>query len=255
MNLTGLMIALAIACVVGIVFAIWPQLDLALAAPFFDGTRDGFPARVAPDWLFARKAANWIIALVAAPAFIALAVKLILPRRPFIIPGRAVLLLLVTLGLAPGIAANVVLKDNWGRPRPIDVTAFKGDDPFLPWWDPRGDCPKNCSFVAGEPSGAFWTLAAAFVAPPAWQPIAIGVSLAFGAATGLVRMAAGGHFFTDVVFAGVFTFLIIWTMHGIIYRWRLTRITDDDVDRAVGRPLVAIRDAVAQLFGRRKVSS
>ena len=51
----------------------------------------------------------------------------------------------------------------------------------MPWWDPRGDCPKNCSFVAGEPSGAFWTLAPAALTPPAWRALAYGASLAFGA--------------------------------------------------------------------------
>ena len=32
------------------------------------------------------------------------------------------------------------------------LTEFGGTGHFVPWWDPRGDCPKNCSFIAGEPS-------------------------------------------------------------------------------------------------------
>ena len=36
MNRTGLVIALAVAAVVGLVFGIWPDLDLKLAALFFD---------------------------------------------------------------------------------------------------------------------------------------------------------------------------------------------------------------------------
>jgi hypothetical protein len=35
-----------------------------------------------------------------------------------------------------------------------------------------------------------------------------------------VRAAGGGHFFSDVVFAGVFMFLLIWIMHGLLLRWR-----------------------------------
>ena len=57
----------------------------------------------------------------------------------------------------------------------------------------------------------------------------------FGTAVGVLRMAAGAHFFTDVVFAGVFAFLVIWLTHGWLYRWRRTRITDDDVERVVER--------------------
>ena len=37
------------------------------------------------------------------------------------------------------------------------------------WWDPRGTCPDNCSFVSGDVSGGFWTMAPAALAPPAWR--------------------------------------------------------------------------------------
>jgi len=177
----------------------------------------------------------WLPTVLAIAIVLVLVVKLVLPRRRMLIPGRAVLLLLSTLALGPGLLANVILKDNWSRPRPIDVTEFQGEDHFVPWWDPRGDCPKNCSFIAGEPSGAFWTLAVAAVTPPPWQALAYGAALLFGAGVGLVRLAGGGHFASDIVFSGVFTFLVIWAMHGVIYRWRPTRITDQQVERAIER--------------------
>src|SRR5262249_5160604 len=120
-----------------------------------------------------------------------------------------IVLMLVTLALAPGVVANLVLKEHWGRPRPIDVAEFGGDEHFRPWWDPRGDCPKNCSFVAGEPSGAFWTMAGAAVVPPQWRALGYGGALAFGAAVGGLRMAAGAHFFSDVGFAAGFRVLVI----------------------------------------------
>ena len=60
-------------------------------------------------------------------------------------------------------------------------------------------------------------------------------ALAFGAAVGVLRMAAGAHFFTDVVFAGVFSFLVIWLVHGWLYRWPRTRISDEAVERALER--------------------
>ena len=82
------------------------------------------------------------------------------------------------------------------------MTEFGGVEQFRPWWDPRGNCPKNCSFVAGEPSSAFWTLAPAVLLPLPWRAIATAAALGFGAAVGLPRMTAGAHFFSDVVFAG-----------------------------------------------------
>src|SRR6266487_2270960 len=202
MNRTGLVIALAVAAAVGLIFGIRPDLDLKLAALFFDPERGGFWRAYDPAYLRARDVAVWLTTLVAMPAVVALVVKFIRTRRPLIIPGRAIVLMLVTLALAPGVVANLVLKEHWGRPRPIDVTEFGGDEHFRPWWDPRGDCPKNCAFVAG---------------------------------VGVLRMAAGAHFFSDVVFAGVFSFLVIWLVHGWLYRWPRTRISDATVERAMER--------------------
>jgi lipid A 4'-phosphatase len=125
----------------------------------------------------------------------------------------------LTLAIGPGLVTNLLFKDHWGRARPIDVTEFGGSYPFTPWWDPRGPCPNNCSFIAGEPSGAFWTLAPAALAPPQWRPLAYAAALGFGVTLGIVRIAAGGHFFTDVAFAGVIMYLVVWLMHGLLYRW------------------------------------
>jgi membrane-associated PAP2 superfamily phosphatase len=233
MNRTGLAVALAVAAVVGIVFAVWPELDLKLAALFFDAQRGGFWRSYDPFYLRARDASTWIIALVAAPAGLTLALKLVRPDRRLLIPGRAAVLMLVTLALAPGVLANLVLKEHGGRPRPIDVAQFGGDEHFRPWWDPRGDCPKNCSFIAGEPSGAFWTLAPAMLVPAQWRALAVGAALAFGGLVGLLRMAAGAHFFTDVVFAGVIAFLVIFLVHGWLYRWPRTRIAEATLESAL----------------------
>jgi membrane-associated PAP2 superfamily phosphatase len=235
MTRTGLVIALAFAASVGLVFAVWPDLDLKLAALFFDATRGGFWRSYDPFYLRARDIGTWVITLVAAPAGIAVLMKLLIPQRPLLIPGRAVVLMLVTLAVVPGVLANLVLKEHWGRPRPIDVAEFGGDEHFRPWWDPRGDCPKNCSFIAGEPSGAFWTMAPAALAPPQWRAFAYGAALLFGTAIGFQRMAAGAHFFTDVAFAGVLSFLFLWIVHGWLYRWRATQISDASVETALAR--------------------
>jgi lipid A 4'-phosphatase len=244
MNRTGFAIAFAISAAVGLVFAIRPDLDLKLAALFFDAARGGFWRSYDPFYLRARDASTWLIALVAVPAGFALLMKFLRPQRALLIPGRAIVLMLLTLALAPGVLANLVLKEHWGRPRPIDVAQFGGDEHFRPWWDPRGDCPKNCSFIAGEPTGAFWTMAPAVLAPPQWRALAYAAALAFGSAVGLLRMAAGAHFFSDVAFAGVIAFMVIWLAHGWLYRWRPTRISDQAVERVLqrlARPIASLQ--------------
>jgi len=250
MNRTGLIIVLAIAAVVGVVFAVFPQLDVAIAARFYDPATHTFAASSSARIEHARDAATLLVTLLVAPAFLAIAGKLAFPQRRMLIPGRAALFLIVTLALGPGVLTNGILKGHSARMRPVDVVELGGKERFTPWWDPRGTCPENCSFVAGEASGGFWTLAPAALAPPQWRPLAYAAALIFGTAMGLLRMAAGGHFFTDVVFAGVLMYVLVWTFHGLIYRWRPTRITDETVERPLERIGKAIREGLAALFRR-----
>src|SRR2546430_14852303 len=189
MNRTGLVIALVIGAGVGVVFAIYPQLDIAMSRAFFDESYRVFPVQYSLVARNLRDLFTYSIAALAAPAFIAVAVKLVLPRRRMLIAARAALFLIVTLALAPGLMANVILKDNWGRPRPAEVTEFYGPEQFRPWWDPRGNCERNCSFVAGEGAGGYWTLAPAALAPPPLRLLAYAGALAFGSAAGLLRVS------------------------------------------------------------------
>jgi len=250
MNRRVLVIVLIVAAIGGGIFAAFPQLDLKLAGLFYRGSYGQWVAAQAPWADLLRRLAHWLIALIVAPAVIALIVKLLLPRRPILMSGRASLLMISTLVLAPGLMANTIFKDNWGRPRPFFVQEFGGTAQFLPWWDPRGSCVGNCSFVAGEPAGAFWTISAAAVAPAPWRAAAYGTAIVFGAAIGVLRMAAGGHFASDVLFSGIFTFLIIWLVHGLLYRWLPTRISDASVEgwlECIGSP---VYDAVMRIATR-----
>jgi lipid A 4'-phosphatase len=250
MTRTGLTIALCIGLVVGVICAVDPQLDLDLARAAYQPVRQLFVINAQPWVQDTRMAARVIIGLLVLPAFIAVLGKLILPHRRMLIEGRAALFLIATLALGPGVLTNLVLKNHWGRPRPIDVQQFGGAYHFTPWWDPRGDCPNNCSFIAGEPSGAFWTLAPAALAPPQLRLVAYGAAIAFGAGIGALRIGAGAHFLSDVVFAGVFIYLVIWTAYGLIYRWPRTRLSEPAIDRLLTQAGEALRASLAALARR-----
>ena len=252
MNRVGLFIALGIAAVVGVIFGLFPQLDLAISALFYPVAGDRstmFGWRLSPVIGNARDIGLWISTVLVAPAVAATILKLILPQRKMFVSGSAALFLMLTMALGPGVLVNVLLKDHWGRPRPIDVTQFKGDQHFVAWWDPRGDCPGNCAFVSGDVSGAFWTLAPAALAPPQWRALAYGAALALGTGMAAMRIMAGAHFFSDAAFAGVFTFLIIWVVHGLIFRWPRTRLADGRVESALER--MALPTVLSNLFGRK----
>ena len=60
--------------------------------------------------------------------------------------------------------------------------------------------------------------------PSVWSPAAPGpccaavaAAMGVGAATGVLRMAFGGHFLSDVVFAALFTLLLVILMRSMLY--------------------------------------
>jgi lipid A 4'-phosphatase len=257
MNRTGLFIALALALVVGLLFGIYPELDLKLAGLFYDTPTKSFPLKLNTLAGIARDGAMLIAWGMALPAIVALVVKLLRPERPLMISGRAIVFLLVTLFLSAGVLTNLTFKSYWGRPRPVMVTQFNGPDRFVPWWDPRGSCGRNCSFFSGEGATAFWTYAPAALTPPVWRPLAYAAATMFGVATSLLRMAFGGHFFTDVAAAGLVTFLVVWLAHGYIYRWPQTKLSDQGIDavfRGLARPGELWRRRLAERAKRARES-
>lgn len=230
MNRTGLYIALAVGLVTAVIFTLWPQLDLKITSFFYDAQAKSFPVSSITWAKIAREGAMWVTWAFVAPALGALVVKLARPVKPLLMSGRTVAYLLITILLSAIVLNNMIFKSYWGRPRPVAVTQFNGPFEFKPWWDPSGQCPKNCSFFSGEGGTAFWTYAPAALAPPQWRPLAYVAATAFGVFTGGLRITFGGHFATDVITSGVVSFLVAWLTYAFIFRWPSTRITDWDVD-------------------------
>lgn len=238
MNRAGLTVVCFIAVAAGLVLGLFPKIDLWLAQVFYDAidaNDNQFTLALSPAVSTLRKVGTWVEILLITPAVIAVIIKLILPRSKMLVSGRAVVFLAVSLAVAPGLFANLLLKEHWGRPRPASIIQFGGTQHFVSWWDPRGACRNNCSFVSGEASSAFWTLAPAALAPPQYRALAYGTALAFGIAISSLRLMMGGHFLSDTIFAGVFTFFIIWLLYALIYRWQRTQLDDTAIENALSR--------------------
>jgi hypothetical protein len=131
--------------------------------------------------------------LLLAPAAFALLRKLVFPSEKMLIAPSVVLYLLGSFLIGPGVTSNLLLKEIWGRPRPNSVQQFAGTASFQPWWRPSEACKRNCSFVSGEASQAFWTVAPASLAPPQVRPVALGAAVVFGTAVGSLRVVFGRH--------------------------------------------------------------
>lgn len=214
----SLYLILADLVIVGAIFAIWPELDLKLSASFYDTATKTFSMAGHPTIVWLRNLNRAVDMLFGVAFLLAIAVKIARPATPLMFSGRAMLFLSLTFALGPGLFANAVFKENWHRPRPVHVSEFNGPDKFVRWSDNGGQCQANCSFYSGEVSAAAWTLAPAVLAAAPWRPAAVAGALVFTAVNAYVRMAQGGHFFSDTAFAAMATALIIWFMYGAIYR-------------------------------------
>jgi hypothetical protein len=91
MGRAGLLIVLSIAVAAGLVLGLIPDIDLSIASFFFGLGQAGSSMPeiwIEPAVLAIRKIGFWIeIVLIALPVA-ALAIKLILPRRKMLVPGR-----------------------------------------------------------------------------------------------------------------------------------------------------------------------
>ncbi len=253
MNRAGLIIALSIAAGAGIALGLFPVIDLWIAQVFYgeiNANHNAWALRLSSAASILRSIGFWIeLPLMAFPV-VALIIKLFPPRTKMLMSGRAIVFLITSLVLGPGLLANVALKNHWDRPRPGQIVQFGGDQHFVAWWDPRGECQKNCSFVSGEASTAFWTMAPAALVSPTWQPLAYAGAVAFGIIVAWARMMTGGHFLSDTIFAGVFTYLVIWLLYALIYRWPRTRLDDKAIEDALERLSIRWRTAISGLAHR-----
>jgi lipid A 4'-phosphatase len=206
---------LAIVAIVTAITLIGPNIDLAVARLFAAPGPTHFPA--AGNSIASALRDRGMVSGIVCAACIVLAIVRFLPGR---LPGmsvRAAAYLTTAYLLGPGLLVNAILKSHWGRPRPAEVIQFGGTLPFVNWWDPGGACPSNCSFISGEAAAAAWLFGPAMLAPPRWRPLAMSLAAAFFVLTSALRLAAGGHFLTDVVIAGLSSVLVLLALRPLFF--------------------------------------
>jgi lipid A 4'-phosphatase len=98
------------------------------------------------------------------------------------------------------LVVNVLLKNLWGRARPNDVSYFNGFQDFTPWYKISNACASNCSFVSGDSSVGFLLIVFYFITK---KNAYLYLGLILGSLLGFIRIAAGGHFFSDIIFSQI----------------------------------------------------
>lgn len=205
----GLFFALAI-------FAALPGLDLLVAANYYD-PQLGFVHRDDPLvralYVWTPRLGHILLLLVT---IYALASPLL--TRWFASHGQtdkaacsrhgqhAAVVALCCALLGPGLLVEIVLKGHMGRPRPVQVVQFGGQDtyhgPFVPGPDPG----NHRSFVTSHAAAGFWLMSLGLTCGPIWRRRWLLIGTITGAIIGVGRMMQGGHFLSDVIFA----FYAVW---------------------------------------------
>ena len=206
----------AVGALAAVLFLAFPQIDPALVA-WFHVEGEGFPLnRILP---LARMSATLrVVYLAGGMALLVMIVWSFLPRPPAWLPPRRVAAyLLAALIAGPGIVVNMVFKDHWGRARPAHTQEFGGERTFSPPLIISDQCPRNCSFVSGDASVGFF-LAAFGLAFARSRRRWLLAGLAAGIGIGMLRIALGRHYPSDVIFSGVFVLLTAAILYRLMIR-------------------------------------
>ncbi len=196
-------------------FAFGHALDVGMAAWF--GGPEGFPLEDDDGMALLRDLNRWFAIATVLACLGAILYKIARPASLMRLRPRAIVFLLSTLIVGPGLVANTLFKDNWGRPRPRQIVAFGGEAPYTLPWVISDHCERNCSFVSGEGASGIWTVAPALLSPLPERPFVVLAAVGWGAVMGLVRIAMGGHFLSDVLIGAVMMLLIIWGFRRLLW--------------------------------------
>jgi membrane-associated phospholipid phosphatase len=197
-----------------------PETDLAVAALFHDAAAGTWVGGTAAGEML--REVLWMAAELSVPVFAAGLLAALVRHGRAAETARLWGFGLAAMALGPGLLVNGLLKTHWHRPRPRSVTAFGGTEDFTPAWQAAGDCVRNCSFVSGEAAAVLtlalvlWLIAGRHLAG-AVRLVAGGVLVAAVLVTSGLRLASGGHFLSDVVFAWLLCAMVtlaLWRLSG-----------------------------------------
>lgn len=126
---------------------------------------------------------------------------------------RRALYILLVIALGPGLVVNLIVKDHWGRPRPVHVQRFGGEYQYVP---PAkiGHTPDK-SFVCGHCSVGYAFFVLYFLSQN-HKALYFGLTLALAWLMGVTRMTSGGHFVSDILWSGYLVFLVAFALY---YGW------------------------------------
>ncbi|MDF3047832.1 MAG: hypothetical protein K0R73_950 [Candidatus Midichloriaceae bacterium] len=192
-----------------------PALDLEVSNSFYK-PGEGFYMRDNLWVVFIYKSVKFICVAFVLGALVSVAktflsVKSFHPKH-----YKEVIYVALVCLLGPGLIVHTVLKDNFGRPRPHQIEQFGGNANFQSPLAVSNQCQTNCSFPSGHASVGYMFIALAFLYS-GWVAASLSIlSFVLGLSIGLVRVIQGGHFLSDILFAGIIVYITAYALNWLI---------------------------------------
>lgn len=185
------------------------SLDLDLARQYYSPET---PNNLWPDkdlalWKFFYHAAPIITASILLPSIAVYILGFV--KKSFFKYRRYAAYVFLAALLGPGILINTFFKPYWGRPRPRQVIELGGHEQMQAYWQ-KGVAGNGYSFPCGHSSVAFALVSLAFLLKrkrPKTALVVFGSSFGLGMVMGVGRMADGAHFFSDVLWSAVMSYI------------------------------------------------
>lgn len=203
--LRRVMLIAGLTAMLGLILA-WTGVDLAISAWCYQG-----------QWRYAKL--DWIeflylrgpqVSLAIAIAGLVAWLLMLGPLKKWRKFWRQALFLPLMMILGPGLLVNSLFKDQWGRPRPKQLEQFGGTARYLAPGFRDAAAFGRKSFVSGHASMGFYLMAGYFLwrrHRRRWAIASLWLGIFGGLLIGGVRVVQGGHFCTDVLWAGMVVYV------------------------------------------------
>lgn len=161
-----------------------------------------------------------IPALITSVGAVLLYIRSFNKHSGLIIYRKMAIYLALAMILVPGFIVNSILKDHCGRPRPRELEIYGGRYRYqAPLTIDSSSTGK--SFPSGHASMGFYFYAVALLfahRKRRYYVMFVSFATLYGLLIGWVRVIQGGHFFSDVFFAGGVVYLGCWAL------WRVMKL-------------------------------
>ena len=194
-------------------FILFPKFDIFFSKLFF--FEEKF---ISEKYVFIKSLRSFLkdlMIVISIVSFLLIMVNFFFKKKkkPILKPRTRLILIGFIVGpvIGCGLIANFYFKDNWGRARPVNIQEFGGEKIYTQPFIISDQCERNCSWISGEASAAFSFIAGTIIIK---SPIFFLLNIIFGIIVSFCRIAMGGHFLSDNIFAMIFMIYL-----AIIYKY------------------------------------